>query len=415
MPNISTTNKNAIYKHKATITTLFKGDKDPITLGFLRIKGFTIKYNYDNANMPVIYASVAMTHEQAQKFKDNQKEGTVLFTLKKYIENGDMPGLEVDVINEECVYFMPNSIAKDREQAVNPDRTEDYGYIFSIGLIKADLITKSKVHKNGVINKGSMSAALCWILSDHKLLIEPLEHNDQLKQVFIPPTDSTASVVKYLNSLSTFYDTPYRFFMDNDITYLLSSSGKGLKRKGDINTVVKIKLVKTYDEANMEGMGEDKENKMYLIDVSASNADLYRANMADKMTSEVTTIDTVGEENSASLTTGTNSPVDAKKTTIRVSNKNSRMKDTMRINVLNNENILVVSKNKIDGSILTLNKIYYVDADEVYEKEEITGYYLLGSKMEVYAQEGNGYASSIMLVLKRISSQINEKGSIKLL
>lgn len=414
MPNISTTNKNAIYKYTASITTLFKNDKDPIKLEFLRIKGFTIKYNYDNSNMPIVYTTVAMTHEQAKKFKDNQKEGTVLFNVKKYIENGDMPGLEVDVIKEECVYFMPNSIAKEREQASDPERTEDYGYIFSLGLLKVDLINKSKTHKNGVINKGSMSAALCWILSDHKLLIEPLDHNDQLKQVFIPPTDSTADVIKYLNSLSTFYDTPYRFFMDYDVTYLLSSSGKGLKRKGDINTVVKITLIKEYDESNMEGMGEDKENKMYLLNVSASNADLYRANMADKMTSKVTTIDTVGESNSAELEKN-NGPVQAKQTTIRVSNKNTRMKDTMRINVLNNENVLVITKNKIDSSVLTLNKIYYVDADAVYEKEDISGYYLLGSKMEVYSPEGNGYASSVMLVLKRISSQINEKGSIKLL
>ena len=415
MANISTSNKNAIYKHSASITTLFKGDKDPITLGFLRIKSITVNYNYDAYNMPLIYATVAMTYEQVQKFRAYQNDGTVLFNLKKYIENGDMPGLEVDVIKAECVYFMPSDIGKDKEQAFDPDRTEDYGYVFTMGFIKADHINKAEAHRNGIINGGSMSAALYWLLNDHTLLMEPLLNNAKLKQVFIPPTDSTAGVIKYLNSLSTFYDTPYRFFMDFDTTYLISSSGRGIKKKGEDINMITMHISTTYNEANMEGMTEDRENKRYSMEISGTYATLYKANLADKMVSEISSVSTTGGTQSTTVVEKDSKSVIKKKdTSIRVSNENTGLIETVKTDVLNNETTLTIIKNKIDGSIFTINKVYYINADDVYSKEEASGYYLLASKVETYLPEGQGFAMSCMVKMKRLSSQINTKEGIKL-
>ena len=134
------------------------------------------------------------------------------------------------------------------------------------------------------------------------------------------------------------------------------------------------------------------------------------------MTNEITSVSTTGDTESVVVVERTSdSAIKTKRTTIRVSNENTRLTNTIKIDVLNSETILTVIKNKIDSSILTLNKIYYVNADNVYEKKEATGFYLLASKIETYMPEGNGFALSTMLVLKRISSQINEKGSIKLL
>ena len=54
MPNISTNNKNSIYKYTGTITTLFKNDKDPLTIAGIRIKSMVIDYDYDRHNIPLI-------------------------------------------------------------------------------------------------------------------------------------------------------------------------------------------------------------------------------------------------------------------------------------------------------------------------------------------------------------------------
>jgi hypothetical protein len=284
-----------------------------------------------------------------------------------------------------------------------------------MGFIKADHINKSKIHRNGVINGGSMSAALYWLLNDHTLMLEPLYNNAKLKQVFIPPNDSTASVINYLNSLSTFYDTPYRFFMDFDTTYLISSSGRGVRKKGEDINMVTMHLSTTYNEANMEGMTEDRENKRYFMEISGTYANLYKANIADKMVTQINTVTTTGTKQSTTVVEKTSKSVIQKKdTSIRISNENTGLLETVKTDVLNNETTMTIIKNKIDGSIFTINKVYYINADDVYSKEEASGYYLLASKVETYLPEGEGFAMSCMAKFKRLSSQINTKDGIKL-
>lgn len=406
MPNISTTNKNAIYKYTGKFTTLYKNDDDPIVIDRLRIKSILIDYSYDRNNMPLIYANIAVTYEQLKKLKANMKTGTILVNIQKYIENSDMPGLKIDYINAECVYFLSSDIGKDKEQAINPDRTEDYGYIVTIGFIALDHINKNKTAINGVINSGSMSAALYYALNGHNLLLEPLENNDKLKQVFIPPMKSVSKVISYLDDLSTFYNTPYRFFMDFDCTYLISSSGKAVKKKSESMTTVRIKLVKEYTEGNMEGMLEDKENKMYVLNVSATYANLMKNSVTEKTYSSIKGINTSGNTSTVPIEEeGVDSSLyKANSSNVRISNENTGLIENMKTAAMNNSVVLGIVKNKTDGAIFTINKYYYVEADEVYGPE-VSGVYILSSKKEVYMQEGEGLAMSVMLTFKRLYSQ----------
>lgn len=406
MPNISTTNKNAIYKYTGKFTTLYKNDDDPIVIDRLRIKSILIDYSYDRNNMPLIYANIAVTYEQLKKLKANMKTGTILVNIQKYIENSDMPGLKIDYINAECVYFLSSDIGKDKEQAINPDRTEDYGYIVTIGFIALDHINKNKTAINGVINSGSMSAALYYALKGHNLLLEPLENNDKLKQVFIPPMKSVSKVISYLNDLSTFYNTPYRFFMDFDCTYLISSSGKAVKKKSEAMTTVRIKLVKEYTEGNMEGMLEDKENKMYVLNVSATYANLMKNSVTEKTYSSIKGINTSGNTSTVPIEEeGVDSSLyKPNSSNVRISNENTGLIENMKTAAMNNSVVLGIVKNKTDGAIFTINKYYYVEADDVYGPE-VSGVYILSSKKEVYMQEGEGLAMSVMLTFKRLYSQ----------
>lgn len=406
MPNISTTNKNAIYKYTGKFTTLYKNDDDPIVIDRLRIKSILIDYSYDRNNMPLIYANIAVTYEQLKKLKANMKTGTILVNIQKYIENSDMPGLKIDYINAECVYFLSSDIGKDKEQAINPDRTEDYGYIVTIGFIALDHINKNKTAINGVINSGSMSAALYYALNGHNLLLEPLENNDKLKQVFIPPMKSVSKVISYLDDLSTFYNTPYRFFMDFDCTYLISSSGKAVKKKSESMTTVRIKLVKEYTEGNMEGILEDKENKMYVLNVSATYANLMKNSVTEKTYSSIKGINTSGNTSTVPIEEeGVDSSLyKPNSSNVRISNENTGLIENMKTAAMNNSVVLGIVKNKTDGAIFTINKYYYVEADDVYGPE-VSGVYILSSKKEVYMQEGEGLAMSVMLTFKRLYSQ----------
>ena len=78
----------------------------------------------------------------------------------------------------------------------------------------------------------------------------------------------------------------------------------------------------------------------------------------------------------------------------------------MQTDEANSQILLNISKNKIDGSIITPNKQIYVDTTEAYG-EKYTGVYLMDRKRELYLREGEGFAMSVLLSTKRIADQSN--------
>lgn len=406
MANISTTNHNALYKYVAKITTTFNGtDGKPIVLDSLRIKSIIADYSYDTHSMPLIYATVVLSYEQVNIFKNNIDKNTVVLNIQKYIENSDMPGLKIDYINQECIFYMNTDAGKNKEQALIPEeeRMPDYGYILTLGLIAKDHVNKNKTTINGIVNNGTLSSTVFYILKDHKLLMEPFSYNTQLKQVFIPPMKSVNSTLGYLNRISTFYETPYRFFMDYDCTYLMSSSGFALKKKGEDITSISIKLFKEFDEANMDGMEEDKENKMYILNVSASNSNLIENKVTKSTYSDIRGINTTGDTVSVELA---KSPIiNSNTSNVRLSNENKQLIENMRTTALFNSAVISITKNRVDSSIFTINKRYHINADDVYGTE-YSGVYILSNKKEVYAQEGENLTMGLLLVFKKVPDSV---------
>ena len=407
MPNISTSNTNSIYKYLAQISVTFKGDSTPTIIENIRFKYVITDYNYDEFNYPLIYCYVNVPIEVQRKLASNQKTGTLVFTLQKYIENSDMPGLKVDVINEECIYFVSADAGKYDEatNTIDENKTEDLGANMIIGLIALDHINKNKRSVNAVISNGTMSSTLYYILQDHTLLIESLENNTAISNLALPPINSVSKTIKYLNNYSAFYNTPYRFFMDFDTTYLMSSSGKGVKRRGEKCNDFKIIVRSTYDESNMEGMVYDSESNMYIIECSGTYSILNDTTDSSRAFSEIGGVESLGSLNKES--TGlleSDSPIKSKTNMIRVTNGNSALIKNMSVEAANNAVSLTVTKNKIDTTTITPNRHFTVDVSEVYN-DKYTGEYLLSRKREIYMQEGEGMALSTIISMKRIANQ----------
>lgn len=401
MSNISTSNPNAIYKYYCNIQTAFDGDDDPLTIANMRFRSIVIDYNFISYNFPLIYTTLSLTYDMVQKLKENQSEGTVVFHLQKYIENSDMPGLKIDVVNEQCVFFMSEDSAKNMEIPMDPDRSDDYGYMVTIGLIALSHVNSNKSAVNGVINSGTMSGTLYYVLNAYSmsLLMEPLTYNNSMSSIIIPPAKSVSKVVKHLNTISAFYSTPYRFFIDFDMAYLLSSSGQGVAKKGETINTVKIYVNNEYTEANMEGMTEDTVNGMYIVSTSAQYAVLTTDEAGDKMYNTISGVSTTGSSENLSVSTLTNNPVTSSSSTIRVPNNNTALLANLQSSMLSSDT-LTITKNKADGSVFTLNKYYTIDCGDVYG-DQYNGPYLLISKTETYMQEGEGLAMGMVLVFKQ--------------
>lgn len=407
MPNISTSNTNSIYKYTAQIVTTFENDENPLTIDFLRFKSIIIDYNYNNFNFPLIYCNVNLPIEAQLKLADNQKNGTVVFTLQKYMENSDMPGLKMNVIECKCIFFIPQDKGKINEavRITDPNKTGDLGDNVTIGLIALEHVNEIKNVANGMIKSGSMSSILYYLLKDRPLLIEPLQYNTVVENFVLPPINSLSKMIKYLNNYHVFYDTTYRFFIDFDMTYLMSTSGLGVKKKGEECNIIKFNLKSNYDEKNMEGMSYEIIDGMYSIDCSGSYTSMSDSTDSSKSYSTIGGITTTGEL--LEKDTGTRdakSPVKSKVSNIRIPNNNTTIIQNLTTDEANSMILLNISKNKIDGSIITPNKQIYIDANEVYG-EAYSGVYLLDRKRELYLREGEGFAMSVILSFRKIADQ----------
>lgn len=403
MPNISTTNTNSIYKYNASITLAFD-EENPIEIDKLHIKGVVIDYDYDEKNFPLIYVTISIEKDLRKILTEHQTSGTIIFTLKKFIENGDLPGLEVDYINDKFIYFMPNSASEATEERkiTNPESVADITEIYTLGLISLDHINKSKKALNSIIKRGTKSSIIYYILQGHNLLIEPLAYNSIMTNCILPPMSSVSKALKYLNNIEVFYDTPYRFFMDFDITYLISSSGTAIERKGEVYNDVIITIKDVYDEANMEGMITDKENLTYTLTTSSSFSNAVDSSISTKGYDKLTASTSTGTKLDATVTDiDSNSGIKSKASNLRIANNNTGLMSNIEFKNKLNLVTMIVSTTKVDASIFTINKRYLLNTDESYGSS-YTGSYLLVAKREAYYPEGNSLSLNISLTFKKI-------------
>lgn len=383
--------------------TLVFDENNPITLDSLYIKGIIVDYNYSANNFPIIYVTVALPKELRELMIANEKTGTVIFKLQKYISNGDNPGLKMDCFEGKFIYTLPPSASSNSESrhVENPENLEDIAYTYTIGLAKVDHVNASKKYINNIIKEGSLSSIIYYILRGQNLLMEPLDNNKTIKDIILPPQGSIPKSLKYLNSLHTFYPSGYRFFMDFDIAYLLSQSSKITKRKGEKTTDVLINIRNMYDEANMEGMITNRDINAYVLNVSGTFCKIANSYMANRGYNEYAATNTIGETSSVNISDNSGTELTNKKTLLRLPNGNNEILSTIENeNKLRNISISI-SSTKVDSTIFTPNKKYMINTDKSHGTE-YTGQYLLTNRKDIYVPEGEGLNLNINLTFNKL-------------
>ena len=337
----------------------------------------------------------------------NQQKGSVIFRLQKYISNGDNPDLKIDCFEDKFIYILPASASNSTEQwyAIREERSqrEDIVDTYTLGLAKVEHVNESKKNINMVVKSGTVSSVIYYILKEHKLLIEPISNNKKISHITFPPLNSVSKGLAFLNRLYAFYNTQYRFFMDFDMTYLLSSSSKITKRKVEKYVDVIINIRKQYDEANMEGMITSDDIEAYVINVAASNCTLSDANATNKSFNEYSASTTTGDVSEVKLMDFSDSELTDKKTHIRLPNNNSEYLANMENQTKLHDIAISINTSKIDSTIFTMNKRYTLHMDDTFGSE-YNGQYLLTSRKDVYAPEGDGFNLNINLTFNKIPS-----------
>lgn len=389
-----------LYKYTASAT--FIDGSDVYDLETVNIRTIAIDYNYNDLNMPMIFMTLGIYKSLANKMIMKQDSAIFILNIKRAITNSDMPNLYSDYINDKFIYFITGDIDEGTLVELKEDAPDDDTTV-TVGLLCQDHVNKNKKPVNGII-KGNLSSAMYYLTGHLPIVIEPPTSNIALENKIIPPLNSVAKSIEYLNSIHVLYNTPYRFFIDFDQAYLISSSGNGVKVRGDnINTVLITILHEDEYDAKIQGMITNKSQELYDVLVSHKDCQLCDNTLSNKSFSKVTATNTSGNStNATSATKSSSSNVTSKTRTIRVSNDNDGLLQNMVTKMDQSAIQILVQKTDVDSAAFSMNREYIIRAEEAYNTDAYNGRYLLVRKRELYIRDDDTFTVNVMLLLQKV-------------
>lgn len=392
-----------IYKYTASMKFVLNEEVDYIDT--MNIKSIAIDNDYKNANMPMLFITAAIDRKIIDKMVQNQDTGIIILDVQRSIINSDMPDLFTEYINDKFIYFISEQTNKtsDVDYAGDNKDREDLHKIITIGLLSLDHINKNKKSINGILN-GNLSSIMYYITNHLKVLIEPPTNNVSIQNRVLPPLNSTSKALEYINSLNVFYSTQYRFFIDFDCAYLMSSSGTAVKKKGESITTVLLDLRNTFNESSkLQGMIIDEEKSFYKIECDGIDCELADNHVMDKSYSKISATTTSGNKSETVLSNyNKDSNINMKTRSVRIANDNSGLLENMIAQSDTSAIQLLIQKTDIDSSILTMNKEYIIKADELYGTDKYNGKYILTRKRELYIREDEYFTMNTMLLFEKV-------------
>ena len=237
-----------------------------------------INYDYQNQILPTILAKVNLDKNFMDFIIKNSETLEVYLTIQKFthaVDNTEDKSAAFDFIKGTYLVTIGSDINYNKEldymDAVNTELPiEDKFRETYIGLISKESIDANKTIANEVVHTTlHQDLVLSYLLPNCHVLIEPFEHNEMHNNLVIPPLDTLASVIDYLNSIQVFYSTSYILFFDEPkVTYLISKSGKATLMKGEDHKTVFINMRSLKDSNNLTlGMNDNKEANAYEVDI----------------------------------------------------------------------------------------------------------------------------------------------------
>lgn len=277
------------YRYKISMSYYNTLNSKTIDIRVESIKSFCIEKDYDKMNMPIAFMELVLDKNLVDDIILNAKDNLFNIFVYNFADEGDQYSKKV--FQGQFTYFLQDDINYNKdldyteaEKELNDgiERNDKYRTILLGLMMKSNLDDNKKV-VNDIAYNTSMVNIVAAITSDISILIEPFAYNNTIEQLIIPPLETLSKALEYLNKISVFYDTKYRFFLDYDIAYLLSSSGDAVKKSDEKYSSILIDIRNVISEdAFEEGMKEDEEQDCYVIPISTTDTVYQTNNITDK-------------------------------------------------------------------------------------------------------------------------------------
>ena len=285
------------YEYSATLVFMNGEDKKEIPQN--SIKTIIINKEFDRLTMPTINMTIEMDRELADEVIKNKKTATMFLKMNKIQTSNVSNAVEETYFYDEFTYLIEEDFDKTKPfRYIDPDKKDqksteaDKYRPIRLGLISKTCSDLARKPNNLVTYNSSMQDVVIKLLNISKpLLIEPFEYTDPVPQCVIPPKETLTKVLEYLNNIKVFYSTGYRFFMDLDVMYLVSKSGKYIPKQNEKTGVVNIE-VKTLDKNDSltRGISLADDNSAYNLIIEATNSNLDNSDLTDKEIDSITAV-----------------------------------------------------------------------------------------------------------------------------
>lgn len=361
-----------------------------------RIKYIVIDTNYETEIMPKLYMSIAVD-TTLYNYITNYKE-TAKFKLKMQRKNLFSKTSVADVTINETFSYIPSTTNSDYLKDISEGGIRDDSYKnIIIGLVSDRITNSLRKSFNSIYNNIDQETLVSIATDGLDILTQPLNYNKKYDSILIPPISSRNEFIQYIFDYDNFYNTNYLFFMDFKRSYLLARDGSSLANSDDpINDVfVDIKSLGTsaamYDGINLV-------NNSYYLYINPTNSNVIIPDGMGKLVNRLIVVDDDRELEILDLNINNNYEAGVKDIFIRADNGSLYKNDIEQENV-----IIEVSKNQVDGFSFTPNKTYMINNFGKYSI--YNGKYLISAKKEYFKVTADGeFVTSCYLIFRKLGT-----------
>lgn len=377
-----------------------------IEIDSLQLQYILIDKDFDRLNMPVISIFGSIEKNILDDMIKNINNNIVTLGIYKYDATNQNDNITEKYFHDRFIYILKEDLSKtaklDNPNGIDSTTGNRQYREVNLWLIQQDAVNNNRQTINGVYHNASMNSLILQS-SNYlgKVLLEPIKYDTKYDQVIVPPIDSISNYIKYLNdNLGVFYDTPYRFFIDFDATYIISSSGNAVRARNQYIYTIVIDI-KQIDNTTSEEAGAyvDLKAGKYTIAIDTSKVEYNKNNVSNKLVNKVTVINAKGDvfqqelpDNQAKITNTINQ-------IMNVSNNDTNVVNAISHNIESGNVTLSLVKNDLDASLFTINKEYIIK-DPLHE--DYNGRYILTQSKQLFIKQNENFIMSTILVFRKI-------------
>ena len=249
------------YNYSAEVSFIFNDNKEEV-LPSEYIEYITVEHDYVNNFYPILKLGVLVSQYLLEKIIQNRKTIKIKLKISNYvIGNDESSGIKYKFIDDIFIPMLEDITSnKDNDQNVENDNMNSVNSInkptrlfnsipLSFYMFKEKDIKISNPINNVIIEDANVLDSIAYLINNSqidKLLLEKPHNNTIYNQLILPPNTIKKSI-DHIQEYYGIYTNGVKFYMDFNMTYLISKDlyNPPLEKDEPEKVIINIEKVNT--------------------------------------------------------------------------------------------------------------------------------------------------------------------------